>query len=227
MLEETEKRSFTVNSCLINKELVSKIGEVVKHFKTIYTLDGDTKDIKTNNVALFVGVEWPSDISKICIQSSGPSGKVNIDLDFDGVKNSYCKFVVRGSDPIWVEGVAGKLKSVFRSARLWYYLIAEYWSLRILFSAVLMLLIAWRVNHSLWFVISQHISLPEMSFFLAIFVVSFCLSVYPLDRFLSWIFPRYEFEQNIQRKIRKYFATILAILVTWVLTNILFPALIP
>ena len=216
-----------INPCLVKKELVSKIGEVIDQLKTIYILNGKTKDIKTDDVDLFVGVEWPPDITKISIQSSGPLGQVSIDLHFDGGKANYGTVMVKGSDSIWAEGVAGQLKSIFKSARLWYYPIVEHWPIRIVFSAILMLLVAWRLSRFFWFIIYQYVSLSEISFFFAIFVASFCLSAYPLNRFLIWIFPHYELEHNIQRKIRKYLATILGILVTWVLTDLLFPALIP
>ena len=227
MLEEVEKRSYMIAPCLITKELISKIGEVFNQLDAVYILKGKTKDIKTDTVDLFVGIEWPSRIQEISIQSSGPLGKINIDLHFDANSGNYGQVEVQGSDVTWVEGVAKRLKDIFEGVRSRYYPIVEYWPVRTFISAFVMLLVVWRVNHSLWYVISEYINLSEISFFLAVFLVLFCLSAYHLNRFLVWMFPRYEFQQSVQRKIRKYLAAVLALLITWILTERFFPALIP
>ena len=227
MLEEIEKRSFTVKPCLVNKDLVRKIGKVISQLKTEYILNSEKKDIKTDDFELFVGVDWPSNIKRIYTESLGQLGQVTIDLNFDSKSGCHGNVMVKGSDATWVEGVAGQLETVFENAKFWYYPFVEYWLMRLLFSAILMFLVVWRVNHSLWFAISQYVSLSEISFFFIIFLASFFICAYPLNRFLVWMFPRYEFEHDIRRKIRKYFAIILGLLVTWILTERIFPSLIP
>jgi hypothetical protein len=224
MIEEIEKEGFVITPCLVNKELVEKVVKAMGTLETTLVLKSKRKEIKTDKVTLFVGVEWPPDISEIHMRSSGPLGQLSVDFVFCNGK-ARGEILVIGSDSIWVKGVAAQMKSIIKSARLSYYPIAEYWPIRTALSALLMLFVAWRVSHSFWFVIYRYISLSELSFFVVIFLISFCISVYPLNRFLRWLFPRYSLGHGVQGKIRKLFVAFFVILATWILTDMLFPAL--
>jgi len=226
MLEIIEKKSFQVDSCSINKELIKKIQEIAGQSKTLCTLRSTTKDIKSDDIETFIGLEWPRKILKIHVEFSSPGGKAVIDL-VNQEKKSYGSVQVTGTDAIWVKGVSTQLEDIFKRARTWYWPIVKYWQIRAVLSGIVLALLIWRLNHSLWLIASQYISISEMSFFVMIFVIGFALTAYPLELFWLWIFPRFEFGQNNRRKIRRYLRGILSLIITWIITNLLFPHLLP
>ena len=226
MFEIVEKKSFKIDSCLVNKKLIQKIGEIVGQLKTIYLFKSDSKDVKSDKIEQILGLDWPQNIREIRVEFSGPLGNAVIDLKCGRGRKSYGHTLVTGSDPTWVEGVSSQLKNVFKSARVWYWCIAQYWQIRAVLSGMLLALLIWRLNHSLWLITSQYVSMPEISFFLLIFAVWFGIGVYPLERFWLWIFPRYEFEQTSRQRIRRYLGAILSLILAWVVTDILLPSLL-
>jgi hypothetical protein len=227
MFEIIYKRSFGIDSCLIEKQLIQEIHKIAGQSKTVYTLRSDTKDIRSDDVELFLGLEWPRYILDIRVEISGPLGNVVIDLNCGRGRRSRGNVWVTGSDVTWVEGVSSQLEGVFRSAGTWYWCIVKYWQIRALLSALLVALLMWRLDYSMWSVASQHLSLSEIQFFLLMFAVGFALSVYPLERIWLWIFPFYEFEQTNKQRIRRYLGAILGLILTWVVTNIILPSLVP
>jgi hypothetical protein len=227
MFEIIHKRSFGIDSCLINKQLIQEIHTIAGQSKTVYTLRSDTRDVRSDDAEPFLGLEWPRHILDVRVEFSGPLGNVVIGLNCGRGRRSRGNVWVTGSDATWVEGVSSQLEDVFRSARVWYWRIVKYWQIRALLSALLVALLMWRLNYSIWSIASQHLSLSEIPFFLMMFAVGFALSVYPFERIWLWIFPFYEFEQTNQQRIRRYLGTVLGLILTWVVTNIILPSLVP
>jgi hypothetical protein len=226
MLKQTEKRECKIKPCRVDKELLRKASNVVGDSGIKYVLTSKTRDIESDKAELFFGSDWPQRISEISIFGKSGLGEVCILLAIDNENERASKIEVKGSDITWVEGVFIQLKTIFDEARTWYFPFAEYRYFRALCSFLLVLLLAWRTYRFFPLAVTATL-MPEIYFFLVSLIVWLGLGTYPLYRFLAWLFPYHEMNHSVKKKLRGSLGAILLILGGWILTNWLFPALIP
>lgn len=224
MIKITEKRTFQIPPCRFDKELVRKITILLQNFRPHYSLTSPAKDIESDDATLFVGTEWPSDISTINISMRG--SYQSIDISINPGKGVESKVLVCGTNAVWVNGMADQLYLIFKNRRVSYYPFVEHQSLRTILSIFVIFLALWISNRRLWPLISEVVKgFCEPSFFALLFLVSIWL-VYPLYKFFTWLFPRFAFEGSLEGKIRKMLWAIVIFLVAWVITELALPWLI-
>lgn len=229
MLSIVEKKSFIIEPCRVNKELVRKINSVVGQLKSKYVLYSKTREIRSTNAELFFGLDWPSEITEIRIEGLGPLGSVKVLFRLDSKNRGNSTVEVRGSDLTWVEGVATQLRAAFEAERLWFCprVLAKYRLARMSLSLAVISLFVWRVYRSVAPIVSATLPFAEGYFFLLLLLPSLIVGTYPSYCFLTWLFPLYELDKKSQRTVQKGLGSLLAVVVVWILTNWLFPALIP
>jgi len=221
MIKITEKKIFQISACRIDKELIQKIADLLKNFNPHYSLTSPIRDIESDDATLFVGTEWPSPVSTINISVRDESQSIDIEINLK--QETESKVSVWGKDTIWVNGVAEKLDSIFKSKRVKYYTFAEHWSLRAILSISIISIAIWILNHRLWPSTAPIVkNLSETSFF-AVLLMVFIWLAYPLYGLLNWLFPRFGFEGSIKGKIRKLLCAIVVFLVGWFATELALP----
>ena len=227
MLKRTEKATFIIPSCKLDKQMFKSLSESFKGLKARYVLNSEVADIVTDDIELFVGSEWPTCISRIKIEAKDTSQGIRILLDFRGSKRVDSKASIFGADPVWVNGMAGQLQGVFRKSQNWYDPVRRYWQIRLLLSLAIILILGLRINLVLWQSVKQSIQgITELQ---CIGISSLLLIwlVYPLNKVILWLFPSFELKPNRQKTVRKLFWFILVLLIGWMLTEFLFPQLLP
>lgn len=228
MYKKVEKYSISVPPCRIDKEMFKPLVDLLKGFTLRCSLVSQTNDIQTDDIGLFIDSEWGSNVSTIQIKTLKSDQNVDISLNFGGKKKVASRIIVKGTDPTWVQGMGARLCSLFRKNTHWYSPIARYWQIRLLVSATLIFFIVWRSTYYFWKMnVAQLTSaFSEPQLFIILFLLSSWFS-YPLSQGISWLFPYFEFADSPQKNIRKAFWFLLIALIGWVLTEFLFPRLMP
>lgn len=225
MLKRTEKSAFSIPSCKVSKELFKLLCESLKGTSPHFFLSSETSDIETDDPELFLGTDWPSDISLIRISTTDQEHKIDILMQFKKKDKIINKVTISGSDPIWVNGIAEQLKSAFEKHRNWYSPITQHRKLRLLLSTAIVFLFSWQINRLLWRALVQLVAgIAEWTSFCITFFVLVWLTI-PLDRTLLWIFPNFEFEHSNQKIIRGAFWFLMVLLVSWAITEFMLPRL--
>jgi hypothetical protein len=203
------------------------LGESLKGLETSFLLVSDTSDLDADDIELFVGSEWPSQISSIIVETKDVAHKICITMLFSGKEKSRSRVMISGSDAVWVNGMSEQLKKVFEKHRTWYDPIARYLKARLAISLGIIFLLSWLLNRSLWrFAIEPVTKLAELQSFVVWFVFLLLL-IYPLNRVLRWLFPYLECGHTPQKAVRKIFWSLLVLLICWVVTQFVFPQLVP
>ena len=225
VIKITEKRIFRIPPCKLDKELINKIADLLQDFNPHYLLTSSVKDIECDDATLFTGTDWPpSHISAINISVRESSRSV--DISINPKEESQSKVQVLGEDAIWVNGVADKLYSIFKSKQVSYYRFVNYWPLRIILSVFIVFLVLWILNHRFWPLTSQFVKGFSETSFLALLSLICVWFAYPVNKLLARLFPRFEFENSVEGKIRKILWAIVIFLVGWVISEIVLPWLV-
>ena len=254
MSKITEKRSFSIPPCLVDKDLVKKVGELLEkehescfkeafeetkkkmmeedfykkypkeltedHIKgrmygpsLSYSLTAGSRNIESANIAAFVEAEWPDDADEISMGlstrlslGSGVSAKtitVSLYLERWRMKNS--EVVVSGADSTWVNGIAVKLERIFESKRLSYHPLVTHPSIRWVLSLVAWSSLSFAFLRPLWPWIMPQLKegIQFGTFYILIFALGVFIAIWPLEVFLNWLFPRFEYgKSSTSRRVR-------------------------
>lgn len=226
MLKRTEKATFCIPSCRIDKEMFKSLNDLLKGVAPHYFLKSEGTDIEADDIELFIGSDWPPDISSIRIKNLDSDYNVDIFMNFRSKGKLASKVAVSGSDSLWVNGMAKALQKVFKKYQVWYAPIRRYWQVRLLMSVAIVFLVSWQVTHTLWKVATPPITgLTELQLY-AIFFLLFTWFLYPLDLAILWLFPSFELANSRQKMIRKFFWFLLVLLIGWIITEFCFPQLL-
>jgi len=214
MVKISEKRSLSIPPTRIDKELLTKVGRILKahcpkeheisiqvysDYRNIIT--EDFEELKSENV------EIPSDTYKIemTIRHHQIVGKTPIQIEMDLRRPRDSKLRVMGENATWVHGVTELLSEAFSKKKLGYSYIAKSKNLRSLISLATSLLLAYAIGSVvLFFGIESEIAFGSGA-------ISLLVAMSLTDRFFDWVFPYFEIESEdfLPPKVRKWTLAIL------------------
>ncbi len=203
----TEIREFRIPPCRVDKDLVSKLGKVLESKSNAhYSLDAWSRRIESDTYGEFIAADWPNDIKSINIAvgvSYPPPIYIGIDLRF----MSASKVTVSSNDATWADGMSRQLERVFKEKELRYALIVERWYLRLMIAILTWLSMS--IAFSYLVVETGYLSTatgsPSGEVFLVIFgVVGMMGGFWGLYYLFEWLFPRLEYGEPIQKRVRKW-----------------------
>lgn len=250
MSEVTEKRTFKIPPCKIDKVLVKRMGEILEkesstiyndllefaikkesekdyykkypdqleedakssiaewEYKPEYTLVAHSRNIESTDISGFTKVDWPSDTESLSVSIGrhGAPKRIEIDIYLESWRMNESKLRVSGNNSTWVNGIADQLEAIFQKNLVGYHLIVEKLLLRVLLSILAWISIAFAVAYPLWPAIRPFLK-PSVTFptiFAIILLIGFVV-FYPLELFMEWLFPRFEFGPvSLSRRVRKW-----------------------
>lgn len=250
MSKITEKRSFSIPPCLVDKDLVRKVGELLEkehesYFKEVfeetkkqmqeedfykkypkeltedhikgrmcgqlslsYSLTANSRNIDSANIAAFVEAEWPDDANEISMELSGNqlfARRITVSLYLKRWRMKDSEVVVSGADSTWVNGIAVKLERVFEGKRLSYHPLVTHASIRWILSLVAWGSLSFAFLRPLWPWIMPQVreGLQFGIFYIVVFGLGAFLAILPLEAFLNWLFPRFEYgKSSASRRVR-------------------------
>lgn len=221
MVKITAKRSMNVLPTRIDKDMLSRLGQILKkecsdQQSLSISLYSDSLDIEVEDCKEFENIELPSDTYSIQMALNNTIavsvGKVvvgtkpiEIEMDMRQPKNS--KVRVRGENTTWVSGVTEAIVKAFERKKLRYWFVAKHEFARTLLSWFSSAVFGFSVGFALW-----HFGLePLYSFVVA--VATFGVMTNLLKRFFDWVFPYFEIG-NEDFKPRKFRKVAFGILIT-------------
>lgn len=212
MVKISEKRSMSISPTRIDKELLTKVGQILntecpeEHGISIQVFS-DSRNIITENPEEFKNIEIPSDTYRIEMTIRHPMvlGKTPIQIEMDLRRPKNSRFRVMGENATWVHGVTELLSEAFSKKKLGYSYIAKSKNLRSLMSFATSLLLAYSIGSIvLFFGIESEIAFVSG-------IISLLVAMSLTDRFFDWVFPYFEIESEdfLPPKVRKWTLTIL------------------
>jgi hypothetical protein len=227
MLRRTEKSTFRIPSCKIDKDLLRLIIELLKGLRLHCFLESETVNIETDKIELLIESEWPCYISSIRIKTDDPDHSIDMYMNLANKKEFQSRVAVSGSDPVWVNGMSKQLEGVFEKRKVWYSPLSQYWQTRLPIFFVFIVFLSWELAHVLWKTAGEVASnISELQLFGIFFLVCTPLS-YPLNRMIVWVFPCHEPDDSAQKWVRRFLWFLLVLLGGWLITEFLFPHLLP
>lgn len=253
MSKITEKRSFSIPPCLVDKDLVKKAGELLekeyesyfreafeetktkmqeedfykKYPKELtednikrrmyglsisYSLTANSRNIDSANTTAFVEAEWPDDANTISMELGSPlsasplsAKRITVSLYLERWRMKNSEVVVSGADSTWVNGIAVKLERIFESKRLSYHPLVTHTSIRWILSLVAWSSLSFAFLRLLWPWIMPQLKegVQFGTFYIAVFALGVFLAIWPLEAFLNWLFPRFEYgKSSTSRRVR-------------------------
>jgi hypothetical protein len=207
MVEVTEKSTIKIPSCVVNKELIRELGELLENEKVLqdrlaYHIDTATKDAKSKKVKDFIEMEWGTDLREIKIETSDSAyPKLRTVIDFRPFYDSG--FSLAGKDPTWVNGVTNRVQEVFKKHRTSYFRIENSKPLRVLCSFFVACAFFLPV-----YIAMQHY-LPDSYSIIIVAVLVISNGTNGMYWLIDWLFPHFEHEGVLQTRIRKWIWIIL------------------
>lgn len=212
----TEIRQFKIPPCKIDKDLIGSLGkilesdEVCKQEEILYSLDSGSRKIESTRCNEFAAAEWPNEARSITITvGEHYPGLVLIDIDFKYMSQSKVK--VSSSDATWANGLSKRLEEVFDQRKPGYSAIVEYVSAKLT-----VVLITWlSLSVALTYIsveLYRHFgtNLKFISGFFAISTLGGMVGGFLLlYLFLDWLFPRFEFGETLQSRLRNWIWSLL------------------
>jgi hypothetical protein len=205
----TEIREFKILPCKIDKDLIRKIGRVLesdvicKKKGISYNVNSPTRKISSNEFSNFTEAEWSNEIRSISIGVKEYPSPVNIEIDFKYTSSS--KVTISSSDATWADGIAKQLERVFNENKLSYSPIVEHWYLKMILAVSALLSLSWALTYPMVEVFRIFgRDLPFLNVFLIIVLVGIFPALMALYSFLEWLFPRFEYGNALQKRIRKW-----------------------
>ena len=206
----TEIKEFRIPPCKIDKELVAKLGKVLESDKAFenekihYSLNARSRKIESDEYGKFTAADWPRDIEEIKIEAGEYPHPVVIDIDFKFMSES--KVSISSGDATWADGISRQLENVFNERRLGYHLIVEHRYVKLIIATMTWLSLSLALTYPV--VEAYRLSGTNVYFdrtFVLIFVLGgLVVGLLSLYSFLDWLFPRFEFGEPLQKRIRKW-----------------------
>jgi hypothetical protein len=222
MVKITAKRSENILPTRIDKDALSKLGQILKKEcsdkqSLSISLYSDSSDIEIEDCKEFQNVEVPSDTYSIRMALSDivefhsiggfivGANPIEIWMDMRQPKNS--KVRVKGENNTWVSGVTSEIMKAFERKKLGYWFIAKYEFTRTLLSWFSSAVFGFYLGFALW-----HFGL-EIFYAFIIALAFFGVMTSLLKRFFDWVFPYFEIG-NDDFKPRKFRRAVFGILIT-------------
>jgi hypothetical protein len=225
----TEIREFKIQPCKIDKELIGSIGAILESDpacqkeKKVYTLESSFRKIESDNSRDFTSTEWPNDATRmqIAIGTYYPL-LVSIQIDFKSPGQGSVK--VSSSDATWANGISKRIEEAFVRKKLGYSSFIEdaisrgavslgtWFSLSIAFTFSIL-----KANSN------QGIILDFAAVFSPLFIVGGPVGgIWIIYYFLGWLFPKYEFGETLQKRLRKWIWSLLvgSGLIAWIIDRL-------
>lgn len=206
----TEIREFRIPPCKIDKELVAKLGKVLESDKTFenekihYSLNARSRKIESDEYGKFTAADWPGDIEEIKIEAADYPHPVVIDIDFKFMSDS--KVSISSGDATWTDGISRQLEKVFNERKLGYHLIVERWYVKLIIAIITWLSLSLSLTYPV--VEAYRPGGTKLLFngvFISIFIIGGLIGAFfVLYSFLEWLFPRLEYGEPLQKRVRKW-----------------------
>lgn len=130
---------------------------------------------------------------------------IYIDIDFKYMNTS--KVTISSSDATWADGISKQLERLFNDNRVEYSPIVEHWYVKLGLSTVALFSLCWAfacvVHETARLMIPTYSLTPEKVFILIAVIGVFTL-LWALYYFSEWLFPRLEYGNPAQKRIRKW-----------------------
>lgn len=204
----TEIREFTIPPCKIDKELIARLGKVLEdvvHANVHYTFDSRTRKIESDKYIPFTAADWSNDVKEIKIEVGASVPKsIFININFSSMSES--KVTIASSDATWADGVSRQIENVFNAKKLGYHLIVERRSVKFIITIITWLSMSLALTYPIVEAYSL-IGAPvyfDRTFVLISIFGGLLGGIFILNNFLNWLFPRFEFGEPLQKRIRKW-----------------------
>lgn len=174
-----------------------------------YSLESSSRNIESSNIDGFIGAEWPENAEQISIElgDRGSPKRVHVTLHLKRSRMGWSEVTVSGYDSTWVNGAATRLEKAFESKRLSYSLLVTHSGLRVILSLVAWASLSFAVLRPLWPFLVPFLreGVDFVVIYAVIFLAGCFLAVWPLEAFLSWLFPRFEYGKSpTPRRVRAW-----------------------
>lgn len=210
MVEATQKTSVYIPSCIISKELIRQLGQLLESEnllknRLIYSLDTNTKELTSKNANDFVQADWGSDLNKIKIDTIDNNfPQLTITMRLHENSKIYNKFSLSSKDATWVNGLSKRIDEIFRNHRTSYYLLENSLSLRVgLACAISLALFMYPL-----YLLQQHSILSSNSV-LIISILTIAYGAMGFTILIRWLLPHLDYESLPQKRVRKWVSIIL------------------
>ena len=207
----TETREFQIPPCKVDKELLGSLGEILESDRTCqeekkrYTLVSRFRKIESDDIKDFIETDWPNDATEmmVTIGSKYPP-LVSIQIDFRHQREG--KVHISSSDATWANGILKRIEDAFAQKKLGYTTIIED-----TFSKVCAALVTWfSLSLALTYLIVRGyghsgtiLDFGETAF--GVFILGGLFGgIFAVYYFLTWLFPRYEFGETLQKRSRRW-----------------------
>lgn len=224
----TEIREFKIQPCKVNKELIGLVGTILESDTTypkekkMYALESRFRKIESDNSRDFIATEWPNDAIRIAIGMGNSYPLiVSIQINF---KPSEGTVKVSSSDATWANGISKRIEEAFVRKKLGYSGLIEdalsRWAATIVtwlsLSAALTFLILKAYRNS-----GTILDFTQV-FWLLFILGGFLGGAWVIYYFLGWLFPKYEFGETVQKRLRKWIWSLLigSGLIAWVIDRL-------
>jgi hypothetical protein len=210
-----EKREFRIPPCKIDKELVGQVGEILesdpicKNQKMVYSLESRFRKIESESVKDFVTPDWPNDTHQISV-STGTAYPRLVEIMVSSRASDLSKVTVSNPDATWANGMSKTLEDIFARKKLGYSFFLEDLGMKFL-----IVLATWAsLSLALTFLVGKvnANATPPRDFwqdFSLIFLLGGLTTGWLVYLLLDWLYPRYEFGETIQKRLRKWIWSVL------------------
>lgn len=225
----TEIREFKILPCKVDKELIGLIGTILESDtaypkeKKVYALESRFRKIESDNSRDFIATEWPNDAIRILI-AMGNSYPLLVSIQIDFKSSGEGTVKVSSSDATWANGISKRIEEAFVKKKLGYSSLIED-----AFSRWAATIVTWlSLSAALTFLIlkayrSSGTILDFSGVFWPLFIIGgFLGGGWVLHFFLGWLFPKYEFGETLQKRLRKWIWSLLmgSGLVAWLIDRL-------
>jgi hypothetical protein len=227
MVEIIEKSGpDKVPSCIIDKKLVSAIGQLLESDKSLqsrlsYYLDTKRREIKSKKVSDFTQADWTSKLNRLTIETDGNSPRVKIEVNFRQPRNS--ELLVSGEDPIWVSGMKTRIEEIFQECKTSYHRVNNPGIYKVpltfLLTLVFLIIPAFLLLNPLGTILTMPVILIITLIASPVAIVFYAL--------MDWLLPYFEYDKMKQMQLRKWIMAaitgsgIVTFVVTYLITKLL------
>jgi len=199
MSEIVEKRTIKILPSKIEKKLIQDIGELLENNSPMlgdmsYHLESKSRDIYSAKVNDFIRADWGKEISRITLGTARrltrPEKSINIDITINFAYPENSDISVSGKDGILVNGISSEIENLFSKYRLNYYMVK-----RNIF-----------IKYPLTFITSVVLTYPISLFLkdIGLWTSLFVLVGIGIHALIQWLFPYFEYDDPLQKKVRKW-----------------------
>lgn len=179
-----------------------------------YSLASTSRNIESAKIDAFVQAEWPDSADEIVLGfgSSSSRKKISISIYLPRWRMDRSQVTISGDNSTWVNGIAVELGRLFEGRKFSYYPLVTKSGVRVFLSVIAWVSLSFAIVFPIWPHISSFFkeSTTFVLFYSLVAILGALIAIWPMEEFLSWLFPRFEYgKKSTSRKLRGYFWALL------------------